>query len=151
MALIACPECGREVSSSASLCPACAYPVATGTPPTPLPAVRAPAARPWWKTAVPILLRLALGGILLGIAAEEESVAGVTGALIVAVSAIPAWYRDKIERLRAARVERVRDGRVDERLAEMELRYREQMADLEERIDFAERLLTKQREQIGPG
>ena len=29
MALIACPECGREVSSSAPACPACGYPVAT--------------------------------------------------------------------------------------------------------------------------
>lgn len=28
MALIACPECGREVSSSAPACPACGYPVA---------------------------------------------------------------------------------------------------------------------------
>jgi NMD protein affecting ribosome stability and mRNA decay len=25
MALIDCPECGREVSSSASVCPDCAY------------------------------------------------------------------------------------------------------------------------------
>ena len=29
--------------------------------------------------------------------------------------------------------------------------HQEQIADLEERIEFAERLLTKQREQIGPG
>jgi membrane protein YdbS with pleckstrin-like domain len=28
MALIACPECGREVSSAAPACPACGYPVA---------------------------------------------------------------------------------------------------------------------------
>ncbi len=31
MALIDCPECGREVSSSAAVCPVCAYPVSTGT------------------------------------------------------------------------------------------------------------------------
>lgn len=27
MALIACPECGREVSSAAMACPSCAYPL----------------------------------------------------------------------------------------------------------------------------
>ena len=31
MALIACPECGREVSTEASACPACGYPVAERT------------------------------------------------------------------------------------------------------------------------
>jgi hypothetical protein len=35
MALIKCPECGREVSSAASACPACGYPVAArGATPT---------------------------------------------------------------------------------------------------------------------
>jgi uncharacterized membrane protein YvbJ len=28
MALIACPECGRQVSSAAPACPQCGYPVA---------------------------------------------------------------------------------------------------------------------------
>ena len=35
MALIECPECGREVSSSAAVCPECAYPVGAGTPAVP--------------------------------------------------------------------------------------------------------------------
>ena len=30
MALIKCPECGTEVSSSAETCPKCAYPIAGG-------------------------------------------------------------------------------------------------------------------------
>src|SRR6185369_3206241 len=30
MALIACPECSREVSSAAPACPACGFPVASG-------------------------------------------------------------------------------------------------------------------------
>jgi hypothetical protein len=52
-------------------------------------------------------------------------------------------------------------ARLEERVATMEQRHREQMAelvrmhadqsaDLEERIDFAERLLTKRREQTNP-
>lgn len=30
MALIRCPECGREISSQARACPACGYPVEPG-------------------------------------------------------------------------------------------------------------------------
>jgi len=41
--------------------------------------------------------------------------------------------------------------RLEDRIADLELRHQEQIADLEERLEFAERLLTKQREQIGPG
>ena len=43
MALIYCPECGREISSSAEVCPGCAYPVKTGTPPIPPRAAAKPA------------------------------------------------------------------------------------------------------------
>ena len=145
MPLIECPECGREVSSSAAACPACAYPVATGTP-------AEPPQRRWWRTAISIVGRLALGGFLAGIGGgEEESVAAVIGGLIIGASAIPVWYRDRIERLKAGRTPvRVLDDRVEDRMAEMELRHREQIVDLEERVDFAERLLTKQRGQIGP-
>lgn len=31
MALIPCPDCGREVSSSADACPQCGYPIASST------------------------------------------------------------------------------------------------------------------------
>ncbi len=41
--------------------------------------------------------------------------------------------------------------RLEDRIANLELRHQEQIADLDERLEFAERLLTKQREQIGPG
>jgi uncharacterized membrane protein YdbT with pleckstrin-like domain len=32
MALIACPECGREISTAAKACPACGYPLAERSP-----------------------------------------------------------------------------------------------------------------------
>lgn len=32
MALIACPECGREISTAAKTCPACGYPLADRSP-----------------------------------------------------------------------------------------------------------------------
>lgn len=93
---------------------------------------------------------------------EEESVAAVIGGVLIAVSAIPTWYRYRIERLRAGAGAAELERRIEDRMAEFERRQEEQidrleqmhsgrMADLEERIDFAERLLTKQREQIGPG
>jgi len=163
MALIDCPECGREVSSSAAACPACAYPLGTRTPPTPPRAVSQPAKSQWWKLAVSLVGRVAAGAILAGIGGgEEESVAAVIGGVMIAVSAIPTWYRFKIDRLRSGPGDAEWEDRWEGRMAEFERRQQEQidrlervhtgqMADLEERIDFAERLLTKQREQIGPG
>jgi len=177
MALIDCPECGREVSSSAAVCPVCAYPVSTGTPPVPPTALREPPAEPpglspspsefvaavtWWKTAIPLLGRVVLGVMLAAIGGDEEgSVAAVIGGVIIAGSAIPAWYRDKIERLKAGREAPGLDDRFADRMADLEHRqqvqmdrleqmHSEQMADLEERVDFAERLLTKHSAQPSP-
>jgi hypothetical protein len=46
MALINCPECGRQVSTEAPACPACGFPVAarSSPKPAPAPAPRTPAA-----------------------------------------------------------------------------------------------------------
>ncbi len=162
MPLIECPECGREVSSSAASCPECAYPVGTATPAIPPRAMHRRYRREWWKIALPILGRLGAGFILFVAGAEENEVTGVIGGVIIAGSAIPAWYRDKIERLKASRGDSVLSDRIEDRIAEMEQRHQEQMgqleemhtgqiAELEERVDFAERLLTERREQIGPG
>ncbi len=151
MALIECPECGREVSSSAAVCPECAYPVGAGTPAVPPRAMSGSTKRPWW-TAVSIVGRIAVGAIMVAAGGDESeaTIAAVIGGLIIGASAIPVFYRDTIERLKAGRTPvRVLDDRVDDRMAEMELGHQEQIADLEERIEFAERLLTKQRE-IGP-
>ncbi len=161
MALIECRECGREVSSSAAACPECAYPIGTGTTRRPPRAVSGLPKREWWKTAIPIIGRIAIGAMLITGGIEEESVAGLIGGLLIGGSAIPAWYRDKFDRLGVGRAAPPRDDRLEEQMAEMELRHREQMAqleqthtgqiaDLEERMDFTERLLTERREQIGP-
>lgn len=163
MPLIECPECGREVSSSAAACPECAYPVGTGRARNrvPPPVVSGPSQRPWWKTAIPIIGRLAVGSILMIFSVEDESVAGLIAGLLIGGSAIPAWYRDKFDRLGAGRGAAPRDDRLEDQMAEMENRHREQMAqleqvhtgqiaDLEERMDFTERLLTERRGQAGP-
>ena len=161
MALIECRECGREVSSSAAACPECAYPIGTRRGRVPPPAVGGLPKREWWKTALPILARLAVGAILITGGIEEESVAGLIGGLLIGGSAIPAWYRDKFDRLGAGRAAAPRDDRLEDQMAEMENRHREQMAqleqmhtgqvaDLEERMDFTERLLIERRGQAGP-
>ena len=152
MALIECPECGREVSDSAAVCPECAYPVAAGTLPVPPRAVSGSTRRPSW-IAVSIIGRIAVGGIILFLtAAEQELGAGtVLVGLLVAGSAIPTWFRHKMERLRPGWADTALVDGLEDRMVELEHRHLDQMTDLEERIEFAERLLTKQREQIGPG
>ncbi|MCH7876304.1 MAG: hypothetical protein IH965_13540 [Gemmatimonadetes bacterium] len=72
------------------------------------------------------------------------------------MSSIPVWFRARLGQLGKGSA-----ARLEERVASMEQRHPEQMAELartqadqiallEERVDFAERLLTKQRGQINP-
>ncbi len=152
MALIECPECGWEVSDSAAACPKCAYRVGAGTPSVPPPrALSGSTKRPSW-TAVSIIGRIAVGGIILLLTATEQELGAGTGlvGLLVAGSAIPTWFRHRMERLRGWADTAQVDG-LEDRMVELEHRHLEQMTDLEERVEFAERLLAKQREQIGPG
>jgi len=60
LALIACPECGTEVSSRAPACPKCGFPINESSPRTAsTPIVVTPAK----SRGVAILLALVLGGI----------------------------------------------------------------------------------------
>ncbi len=162
MALIGCPECGREVSSSAVTCPTCAFPLTGRAADAPSSAGKERLTDPWWKVAVPIFMRLAIGGWLIAWGLNEYETAGVVGGSIIAGSSIPAWYGAVIARLKANRQPVALDGRYDDRLAELEQRHRDQMdsmehalgeqiTDLEERIEFTERLVARNREQLGPG
>lgn len=163
MSLISCPECGREVSSSASACPECAYPLMTGTPSVPHRAVKPSKDYTWVTTSASIAARLFLGVLIIAVGGEEEdSVAAIVGGSIIAASAFPTWYRAKIAKLKSRNRSTELVERVEDRLIEFERRQQDQMdrleqlhsgqiADIEERLDFAERLLTKQKDQIGPG
>lgn len=163
MSLIRCPECGREVSSSASVCPECGYPVMTGTPSAPNRAVKQSKDYTWVKTSLSIAARIFLGVFIAAVGGgEEDSVAAIIGGSIIAASAFPTWYRAKIAQLKSRGSGAELVERVEDRLIEFERRQQDQMdrleqvhsgqiADLEERLDFAERLLTKQKDQIGPG
>lgn len=151
MALIACPECGREVSSRAEACPACAYPVAAGTPSAPHAAVKVPRGRYWLKPGLSIAARLLAGMLFFGLGADGEPVGGILGGLVIGGSALPTWYRAVMrKRLQAPQADPELTERLEDRVYELEHRHREELADLEERLEFAERLLTKQRDQLSP-
>jgi hypothetical protein len=108
-----------------------------------------------WKMALPLLGRVLLGTILASVGmAEEQSVAALIGGIIIGGSAVPAWYRAKIERMKAGRSAAAMEARFENRMTELEQRHQLQiaqlermhqgrLAELEERVDFAERLLTK--------
>ena len=158
MALIECPECGWEVSDTATACPKCAYLLGAGTLPV-ARGVEESEIQRWWPTAS-IIGRIAVGMGLMFLARVEQEMGAPIGilGLLVAGSAIPTWIRYKIERARVGQIDTApvdgledRIADLEHRHAELEQRQLEQITDLEERIDFAERLLTKQREQIGPG
>ncbi|UCD25587.1 MAG: hypothetical protein JSW51_06645 [Gemmatimonadota bacterium] len=109
-----------------------------------------------------MLGRVMLGAVIAGVGGDEEnSVMAVVGGLIIAGSAIPTWYRARIDRLKHGQSTPAAEVRITDRIAEfmrqqqaqmdrLEQMYSEQMADLEERVDFAERLLTKQSAQPPP-
>ncbi len=159
MGLTDCPECRAEVSEHARACPQCAYPIG-GHVPSPL---RSTTAGRGVVSALDvtkqIVSRLALGGMFFasGIAFEAPPV--IVGALIVAGSSIPIWFKARrAERLGAAGGDfRQIEARVEQQLREAEDRTLQQsseieenarqIADLEERLDFTERLLTQHREK----
>jgi len=111
MALIACPECGRQgISDQAAACPACAYPLAAharepvgrGGQPQPVNTVEQTGKR--WKTMKLYAILLLIGGAIL-FASGVNSTSGVAtifgtlallGALILGVIAsIGAWWHHK--------------------------------------------------------
>ena len=101
---------------------------------------------------------------LLMVAASEIDTAEwgtFIGGLIISASAIPAFVRGRKASLLAkgsgpttALMEdrmTAMDEHYRERIGQIEQTHAAQLNELEERIDFTERMLTKQREQIGPG
>ena len=153
MALIDCPECGWQVSDTAAACPKCAYRLGAGAPAVqPSRAVTRYTKSVWW-TAASIVGRIGAGVTLWGLARGGSGgmdMAVFLAGLLIAGSAIPTWFRYTAQ-LKERRVDTGLEDRLEDRMLEQEDRHLEQIADLEERLEFAERLLTKQREQIGPG
>jgi hypothetical protein len=105
-----------------------------------------------------ILGRTILGAVFLASGIVWEAPPVFIGALIVAGSSIPIWLRAKrsermgvsgdVRRLETRLEQRLQDAedRVNQQAVEIDENAR-QMAELEERLDFTERLLTRQREE----
>jgi len=166
MALINCPECDASVSSSAAACPACAFPIyaPAGTPlvrkPTPI-GVRRPeptgAAAVALNTVKAIAGRLVLGAAFFWSGVAWEAPPVIIGALVVVGSCVPLWLKAK----RAARGEGGSAGALEHRVKafvadsedrqlravdDLEADHGQRLTDLEERIDFTERMMIKRRE-----
>lgn len=159
MALVDCPECGREVSNRAPNCPDCAFPF-EGPPKKGLFEQIVNSQR--LRAAGSVGLRLFIGVMVAGVGGGEEgSGAAVFGGILIGASAFPTWYRYRLERFKNRRAQLSVDEEVeryvsdlrqkqDDEIARIEAAYDERVADLEERVDFAERLLTKGRARTNP-
>ncbi len=162
MALISCPECGREISNNAATCPVCGYHLQLVVPEHGR-AMNTSDRSGWWKLGLSIAGRIAIGVSVAVLGWEwDMSYPAVFGGITIAGSSIPAWYKTKIDRLRGVGGGADKIERLENRLAELENRHqmdmadidqvhREQIAELEERIEFTERLVASKREQIGSG
>jgi hypothetical protein len=159
MALIDCPECGSEVSSSAASCLRCAYPIASSGRVSPAVAERplGPVMGNVLDVTKEIVGRLALAGVFLASGIVWEAPPVILGSLVIVVSTVPIWVRAK----RVAKFGGTADSRrvadLEQRLLELEERTSHQLADVEEvsarqiaeledRLDFTERLLMARRE-----
>jgi 7-keto-8-aminopelargonate synthetase-like enzyme len=117
-----------------------------------LPHAAASAKKYWILPSISIAIRVAVGTILVVAAPVEKSLGSMAGGLIIGASAVPTFFRAWKARFLASQNDRTLPEGLTDRILDMEQAHRDQIADLEERIDFAERMLAKQREQqIGPG
>jgi hypothetical protein len=103
-----------------------------------------------------ILDRLAIGGVLIASAFAWQAVPVLICGILVGGSAIPIAFRAYRDRHRGSGD---LEGIIDRRLSELEARIGDQLSDMEyrnaqlvesveERIDFAEQLLSQSRERV---
>jgi hypothetical protein len=104
-----------------------------------------------------IVGRLTLFGVLLVSGIEWEAPPVIIASVAVFLSAIPVWWKARrAERSGGVIADTGLEKRIEQRMAEAEARFREQLGDidhnshalaeLEERIEFTERLLAKHRQ-----
>ena len=162
MALIDCPECDTQVSTNAAACPACAFPIGKRARAGSRTGSNAGAGRGYVASGLEvtkqIISRMAVGGALFvsGVAWEAPPVVLIS--ILIGGSCLPIWVKARrAERLGSGRGDRAVEGRMEQKLADLEERYMQQLAEveenghrqlaeMEERLDFAERLLTRGRD-----
>jgi hypothetical protein len=153
MAFTDCPECGLEISDRAPACPRCGYPMKQK------PVVRYVSGVTGLDAAKSIVGRVLLGGAVFLSGALGENPPAILCSLIIFGSTIPVWLKARrFERRRSSgEVESV-ESPADQHLIEAEARKRHQAAeldqasqrveDLQERLEFLERLVAKRQQAL---
>ena len=167
MSLIECVDCGATVSDGALACPQCGFPVKKSKGRSPQRIADVPrVSLTSLDIAKSILGRvgLAVGFFASGVTWEAPPV--IILSIVMGLSGVPLWLKArKAERLGGMSSTDAIEERVGRALVEAEDRDMQQIADieqnanrlldLEERLEFMERLLARQREErqekIGPG
>jgi hypothetical protein len=158
MALIECPECGNVTSSEATFCPQCGYAAKKAAPPSPAESGR--------LAVVPLTMlditrsivgRLLVGAGMLASGAAFDAPPAVLLGLVVWGSAVPLYLKARKAQLGPLAGHRALEEAVRKQLtaardeAQLERSAIEdnagKIADLEERIDYLERLLARERER----
>jgi hypothetical protein len=157
MALIDCPECGTAASTEATFCPQCGFPIkrlggqtpkrGSGVPQIPYTVLDATRS---------IVGRLFFGGLLFASGIGFDAPPVILLALVSWGSAVPLYLKAR----RAQRLPYGHNTRIDDELLQQLTDVRDEtrrelagiddnanrIAELEERLEFMERLLAQQRE-----
>ena len=153
MAFTDCPECGLEISDRAAACPRCGFPMKQK------PEVRYVSGTTGLDAAKSIVGRVLLGGAIFLSGALGENPPAVLCSLIIFGSTIPVWLKARrFERLRSSGELATVEPPPDQRLLEAEARRRQQateldqasqqVEDLQERLEFLERLVAKRQQGV---
>jgi hypothetical protein len=158
VALIECPECGNAASSEATFCPQCGFAIRKATEPATTEPVRLPVVPlSMLEITRSIVGRLLLGAGMIWTGIEFEAPPAVLFALVSWGSCIPLYLRARkahlgplaghraLEEAVRKQLTAARDEAQQERSAIEENAGR--IADLEERIDYLERLMARERDR----
>jgi len=160
MPFIHCPECGLEVSAQATFCPRCGYPVAKVGRRQADRAAHGIAEVPLTSLDVTrsLIGRLVFGGLVLASGIGFDAPPVVLLAFVAWGSGIPLYLKArKAARLGGTAASGLPDPELATQLLEARSQAAEQVAavernatqlqELEERVEFMERLLARQREE----
>jgi hypothetical protein len=161
MALIDCPECGTAASTEATFCPQCGFPIKRLGGHTLQPAPSNVPLIPFTVLDVTrsIVGRVLFGGLLFASGIGFDAPPVVLLSLVAWGSAVPLYLRArKAHRLGPVGSPGKLDESVVRQLTEVRDETRRELAgiednaariaELEERLEFMERLLARQRDQI---
>ncbi len=173
MALKECPECNTAVWSGATACPSCAYPMGNtaeiqwgSDEDSTLESEHNPVASPHpaetkLTAFKQIATRMALAIPLFLTGAEFNAPPAILIAMGMAASCVPVWWKASrkvklgagsgglVTEAQLARAIQDVEYRSQLQLEEAQELHSQRVVDLEERLDFAERLLTRGKDAAG--